>query len=102
MRCTYHAVSTGAMVFGRVHVGRVKFGHLKFGRTLNGISHWHPAVWSRLNSLIGFISSEVSVWSRHLCLVMPLPMFRAYNKVSKSGLRFALAALVSELLTFKV
>jgi hypothetical protein len=77
---------------------------------------WSPAVWSHPKwnvtlvpcsmvapkELYRLISSEVLVWLHHLCLVAPLPMIRAYDKLSKFGLRFALAALVSELSASKV
>jgi len=81
------------MVFGRVHVGRVKFGSMSLWSPLNRFECLVALKFDR----VLLVSSQMSGWSRHLCLVASLPMFRAYNKLSKSGLRFALAPLVSEL-----
>jgi hypothetical protein len=83
----------GAMVFRRLNIGRVFFGRM--------LTLIVPSIKCLVGTLkfdrVLLVSSQMSGWSRHLCLVASLPIFRAYNELPKSGLRFALVALVSEL-----
>ncbi len=85
------------MGFARVHVGRVHFASVLLCSHLKKNVSFTTCILIAPNKVPSINPSQMSCWSRHLCLVASWPMFRAYNELSKSGLRFALAALVSEL-----
>jgi hypothetical protein len=85
------------MGFARMHVNRVEFRSVLLYSCLMKNGSLITCIFLVPNKGSNISSSQMSGWSRHLCLVTLWPIVRAYNKLSKSGLRFALAALVSEL-----
>ncbi len=67
----------GAMVFGRVHVGRVKFGSMSLWLPLNRFECLVALKFDR----VLLVSSQMSGWSRHLCLVAPSMFGRVITNV---------------------
>ena len=86
------------VVFGRVLIGHVKFGSMSLWSPLNRFECLVALKFDR----VLLVSSQMSGWSRHLCLVAPSMFGRAIYVWSRHyqclGLIISCLNLVSDLL----